>query len=105
MNSAPSADQRPDPFTQYLFDLIGMGTAGLRGRMRIQDESLLLYAGLIAQRPHSASALRGILRDYFGVPVEIDQCVGKWYALGRSGPLLSLPRTGTEPAGRGRISR
>ena len=58
-------DQRPDPFTHSLFDLIGMGTDGLRGRMRVQDESLLLYAGLIAQRPHSASALRGILRDYF----------------------------------------
>ena len=74
-------DQRPDPFTHSLFDLIGMGTEGLRGRMRVQDESLLLYAGLIAQRPHSASALRGILRDYFGVPVEIDQCVGDWYDL------------------------
>ena len=64
MNGA-ARDQRPDPFTHSLFDLIGMGTDGLRGRMRVQDESLLLYAGLIAQRPHSASALRGILRDYF----------------------------------------
>jgi type VI secretion system protein ImpH len=70
-----------DAFTQYLFDLIGMGTRGLRGRLRIQDESLLFYAGLIAQRPHSASALRGILRDYFSLPVEIDQCVGSWYEL------------------------
>ncbi len=74
-------DQRPDTYTHSLFDLIGMGTEGLRGRMRIHDESLLLYAGLIAQRPHSATALRGILRDYFGVPVEIDQCVGDWYDL------------------------
>ena len=73
--------QRPDLFTHSLFDLIGMGTEGLRGRMQIQDESLLWYAGLIAQSPHSASALRGILRDYFGVPVEIDQCVGDWYDL------------------------
>ncbi len=74
-------DQWPDPFSHSLFDLIGMGTAGLRGRMRVEDESLLLYAGLIAQRPHSASALRGILRDYFSVPVEIDQCIGDWYEL------------------------
>ena len=73
--------RQPDPFTHYLFDLIGMGTAGLRGRMRINDESLLLYAGLIAQRPHSASALAGILRDYFSVPIEIDQCLGSWYEL------------------------
>lgn len=73
-----------DAFTQYLFDLIGMGTRGLRGRLRTQDESLLLYAGLIAQRPHSASALRGVLRDYFSLPVEIDQCVGSWYELEES---------------------
>lgn len=73
-----------DAFTQYLFDLIGMGTRGLRGRLGVQDESLLLYAGLIAQRPHSASALRGILRDYFSLPVEIDQCVGGWYELSES---------------------
>jgi type VI secretion system protein ImpH len=73
--------RRPDPVTQYLFDLIGMGTDGLRGRMRVADESLLLYAGLIAQRPHSASALRSILGDYFSVPVEIDQFLGGWYDL------------------------
>jgi type VI secretion system protein ImpH len=73
--------QRPDPFTQYLFDLIGMGTSGLRGRMRVQDESLLRYAGLIGQRPLSAAALRGILRDCFSTPVEIEQCLGDWYEL------------------------
>jgi type VI secretion system protein ImpH len=73
--------QQPDPFTHNLFDLVGMGTDGLRSRLRIEDESLLWYAGLIAQSPHSASALRGILRDYLAVPVEIDQCLGDWYQL------------------------
>jgi len=73
--------QEPDAFTHSVYDLIGMGTAGLRKRMRVRDESLLWYAGLIAQKPHSASALRGILRDYFGVPVEIEQCIGDWYDL------------------------
>lgn len=78
---AAARRQGPDPFTQYLYDLIGMGTDGLRGRMLVEDEGLLRYAGLIAQRPLSASALRGILRDYFSVPVEIDQCIGAWYEL------------------------
>jgi type VI secretion system protein ImpH len=78
---AAARGQQPDPFTQYLFDLIGMGTAGLRGRMRVHDESLLRYSGLIAQRPLAAPSLRGILRDYFGVPVAIEQCVGDWYEL------------------------
>jgi type VI secretion system protein ImpH len=79
--AAAAEKNGPDPITHGLFDVIGMGTAGLRSRMRIPDAPLLFYAGLIAQRPHSASALRGILRDYFAVPVEIDQCLGNWYPL------------------------
>ncbi|HLG98919.1 MAG TPA: type VI secretion system baseplate subunit TssG [Bryobacteraceae bacterium] len=70
-----------DSFTGYLFALIGMGTGGLRKRLRFPDQALLRYAGLIAQRPHSASALAGLLRDYFEVPVEVDQFCGRWHAL------------------------
>ncbi len=70
-----------DAFTQYLFDVIGMGTKGLRGRMAVPDQALLFYAGLIAQRPHSATAIASILRDYFGVPVRIVQFFGQWLPL------------------------
>ena len=70
-----------DRFSLYLFDLIGLGTAGLRGRMAVNDGALLFYAGLLAQRPHSASALCGILQDYFGVPVTVAQFVGEWLPL------------------------
>jgi type VI secretion system protein ImpH len=79
--SAAIKNRKPDPFTHSLFDLIGMGTNGLLGRMCVYDEGLLFYAGLIAQRPHSAAALCGILRDFFRVPIEIDQCLGSWYEL------------------------
>lgn len=65
-------------FTGYLFDLIGMGTAGLEDRLEFADSTLLSYCGLFAQRPHSATNLAGMLRDYFRVPVEIDQFVGRW---------------------------
>jgi type VI secretion system protein ImpH len=75
------AGAQEDKFTQYLFDLIGMGTPGLRGRLGIRDQALLRYAGLITQRPHSASALGGMLRDYFGLPIEIEQFQGKWFLL------------------------
>jgi type VI secretion system protein ImpH len=72
---------KQDRSTEYLFDLIGMGTGGLRGRLKVRDQALLLYAGLIGQRPHSAAALRGLLRDYFGLPVEIEQFRGRWFPL------------------------
>lgn len=70
-----------DPFTEYLFDLIGMGTAGLSGRMSVPDQRLLLYAGLIAQRPHSASAMESILRHHFGVPARVQQFCDQWLPL------------------------
>jgi type VI secretion system protein ImpH len=70
-----------DPFSLCLFDLIGMGTKGLRGRLQIEDETLLFYAGLLAQNPRSASALEGILEDYFGAPARAAQFVGQWLFL------------------------
>jgi len=72
---SPTTQRR---FTGYLFDLIGMGTPGLQGRLELDDSALVSYCGLIAQRPHSAVTLAGLLRDYFRVPIEIDQFVGKW---------------------------
>lgn len=72
---------RRDPFTEYLFDLIGLGTTGLSGRMRVPDQGLLLYAGLIAQKPHSAHAMASILGHHFGVPARILQFTPQWLTL------------------------
>lgn len=68
-------------FTEYLFDVAGLGTKGLRGRMSLDDEALLPYCGLIAQKPHSANALENILSDYFGVGAKIEQFFGQWLSL------------------------
>ena len=72
---------REDDFTAYLFDLIGMGTKGLRNRMPIPDLALPHYAGLLSQRPRSAEAFRVFFQHYFGVPVQVEQFVGKWHPL------------------------
>jgi type VI secretion system protein ImpH len=61
--------------------VIGLGTAGLRGRMTVPDHALLRYAGLFAQRPRCVASLRAILHDYFGVPVEIQEFIGAWHRL------------------------
>ena len=78
---AVSKQEGYDRFSLHLFDLIGLGTKGLRGRLEVEDEALLFYAGLLAQHPHSASALAGLLQDYFGIPVEVTQFVGQWLSL------------------------
>lgn len=73
-----------DEFTGYLFDLVGLGTRGLRGRMSVPDESLLPYAGLIAQKPHSCNAVENVLSDYFDTRAKIQQFCGQWLVLERS---------------------
>jgi type VI secretion system protein ImpH len=74
---------RDDAFSKQLNCLIGIGTGGLEHRQLVDDDSLRYYTGLVALQPRSASALRDILIDYFGVPVEIEQFVGSWYPLKR----------------------
>src|SRR5262245_41220973 len=89
----------PDAFTRSLFCLVGMGTPGLRNRLRvskweevdgqiqehrlakIDDLVLLYYSGLLAQRPRSAVGLEAILSDYFQLPVAIRQFHGQWLVL------------------------
>ncbi|HTZ58676.1 MAG TPA: type VI secretion system baseplate subunit TssG [Acidobacteriaceae bacterium] len=73
-----------DLFTRYLFDLIGMGTGGLRDRQEIEDEALLHYVSLVAMQSRSAVALEQIIEDYFEVPVDIQQFTGAWYGLDHS---------------------
>ncbi|MGB9178258.1 MAG: type VI secretion system baseplate subunit TssG [Pyrinomonadaceae bacterium] len=71
-----------DRFTEYLFNLIGMGTGGLRGeRAGVPDQALVFYGGLVLQQPHSASAVESILSDYFGAPARMEQFTGQWLKL------------------------
>jgi len=70
-----------DRFSHHLLDLIGLGTEGLQNRQAVADDSLIYYAGLLAQQPRSAVALRQVLADYFNVPVEIEQFAGGWFKL------------------------
>ena len=73
-----------DYFTQYLRDLIGVGTPGMDERQDVEDEALLHYAALVAMQSRSATALEQILADYFDVPVEVQQFAGAWYPIDRA---------------------
>jgi type VI secretion system protein ImpH len=70
-----------DKFSHHLMDLIGIGSSKLDNRLKVRDDSLLYYGGLLALRPRSAAALQRIIEDYFEVPVEIEQFTGAWYRL------------------------
>jgi len=91
----------PDPFTDALFSLIGLGPSPLRRRLRIvapgdvdeygepkdrvlaqvEDLVLLHFSGLLGHRPRCAVALEAMLRDYFQVPARIEQFQGQWLKL------------------------
>lgn len=66
---------------RYLFSFIGLGTEGLRGRMRVPDRSLLFGAGILFQRPRSMTGLEALLTHHFGIPCRGRQLVGRWLAL------------------------
>ncbi len=70
-----------DDFTKFLFDFLGLGTEGLRGKLNLDDENLIPYSGLIIQRPHSTSALEQILTDYFNIKAKVEQFFGQWLEL------------------------
>ncbi len=86
-----------DAFTSYLFDFVGLGTKGIRGRMAIEDESLLPYSGLIAQKPHTTNSLENMLSDYFGTKAKVLQFYGQWLGLSEE----SITKLGMENSGLG----
>jgi type VI secretion system protein ImpH len=72
-----------DRFSHHVLALLGLGTPGLQERQDVSDDSLLFYSGLLSMHTRSAAALRHLLMDYFGVPVNVEQFVGAWYPVAR----------------------
>jgi len=87
-----------DTFTRCLFSLVGLGTAGQRGRHALDDHTFIYYGGLFAHHPRSAITLEGMLAHQFGVPVRIEQFRGQWLNL-QARDRTMLPGT-REPGGR-----
>jgi type VI secretion system protein ImpH len=87
----------PDAFTRVLLSLVGLGTPGLRNRLRVRavepdtgrerplaavdDRYLLYFSGLLASRHRTAAGLAALLADYFRIPVRVQQFVGQWLAI------------------------
>jgi type VI secretion system protein ImpH len=66
-----------DVLSRRLMNLIGVGADVAPLRPKIPNIRLLAFAGLLSQLPRSASALRGILAEYFDpAPVAVEQFVG-----------------------------
>lgn len=74
---------RPDTdrFSDYVGSLFGMGIPALRNRDAVPDFAKLHFAGLLAKRIRHASGLVSILREFFQLPIAVEECVGQWLRL------------------------
>jgi len=75
------AGEDSDQCTRLLFCLVGLGTAGLRGRLAVHDEAFLYYGGHFAHHPRGADSLERLLEDYLNLPVRLQQFQGQWLYL------------------------
>ena len=90
--------------TDRLYDLVGLGTPHLRGRMAIPDESTIYYSGLLSTEARSVEGLRQILESYFDVLVRIQQFTGSWVSLApEQQTVLRESESGTECLGLGTV--
>ncbi len=94
------ADPR-NRFLPLVLSLAGLGQSGLRNRLGgaqgvLGDEALAYNAGVLQRRTLSAKPLQQVLQRYLGVPVRIEQFVGRWYTL----PTQARGRLGCAPLGR-----
>jgi type VI secretion system protein ImpH len=79
------ADRR-NRYLPLVLSLAGIGHAGVRGRLHpkeggVSDDTLAFFAGAVQRRPMSAAALQRLLAQYFGVPLRVEQFVGRWFSL------------------------
>lgn len=70
-----------DSFGRYLGSLFGIGSPNMRRRDAMPDSAKLHFAGRLACQTHHAEGLEAMLRDYFRLPVRIEEFVGAWLEL------------------------
>jgi len=90
-----------DPVTAAVACLVGLGSRGLAERLSVPDETVFHYAGHYAHQPRSADALERLLSDAVGLPVQVEQFVGRWLEL--EPPDRTRLPSAAEPAGRNAI--
>lgn len=80
-NAQPTVNlDRPDAdrFANSVGALIGLASPAVQDRDTVDDHAKLHYAGLMSAGPRHPGGLQAILEDFFGLPVRLDEFVGRW---------------------------
>jgi type VI secretion system protein ImpH len=80
-------------FDRYVGSLFGVGAESFRGADAVPDEAKLYYSGRLSCQTRHAEGLAALIGEYFGVPAELHQFVGRWMRL----PADCLTRLGRDP--------
>lgn len=80
-------------FLPMALSIAGVGQGALRQRLQaehggVADHALAFYATALQQRHIGATQLQGVLANYFGVPVQVTQFIGRWFTLNESSRTL-----------------
>ncbi|HTN73619.1 MAG TPA: type VI secretion system baseplate subunit TssG, partial [Pirellulaceae bacterium] len=85
-----TADTRPalsldrpadDTFAIQVGSLIGLGLPALRDRDALPDRSKQFYASHLVRQARNREGLLAMIKDFLGLPVEIEEFVGHWLQL------------------------
>lgn len=79
--SQQQGQQRNDLFTDALLSLAGLGTKELSYRLPVPDEALAGFCGHLSRPVCTATGLKGMIKQYFGIEVTIKQFQGQWQDL------------------------
>ncbi|NLS20122.1 type VI secretion system baseplate subunit TssG [Rhizobium sp. P40RR-XXII] len=76
-----SPDRSGNSFITALFALSGFGTARLKERVRPDDELILRFSGFFAAQTRNAVNLQAMLREFSGLPIQIELFKGRWLSI------------------------
>jgi type VI secretion system protein ImpH len=68
-------------WTYYIGSLVGLGMDSLLDKDAVPDRAKLYFSGRLAQQNRNAEGLEAIVREFFGIPVELQTFVGRWMDL------------------------
>jgi type VI secretion system protein ImpH len=73
---------RDDRFTVYVGSFLGVTAPAFRDRDAVPDLAKFFHVGALIRHTRNAEGLTGILQHFFRVPVQLQEFVGHWLALG-----------------------